>query len=212
MIAWLSNYLLRVLLKNEIIETDKIEIYQYGYEIMISTIITFLIVLISGIILDCLPAAILYFLIFAVMRQIYGGYHAQHYWSCNTLFAVVTVSVLLLFKFFPMDGIGAIHYTFLLFSVLVVFVYAPVENENKPISEKRKVLFRKISRIIAILLTLISCLIDIFHNPYVKLIDSTLLAISISILVVGLEERRECSEKRKEEHSEGCCESRCEKC
>ena len=63
----------------------------------------------------------------------------------------------------------------------------------------------EISRIIVISLTMISCLINIFHNPYVKLIDSTLLAISISILVVGLEERRECNEKCKEEHSEGCC-------
>lgn len=111
MIAWLANYLVRVLLKNEIIETDKIEIYQYGYEIIISTIITFLIVLISGIILDCLPAAILYFLIFAVMRQICGGYHAQHYWSCNTLFAVVTVSMLLLFKFFPSVKLTSASYT-----------------------------------------------------------------------------------------------------
>jgi accessory gene regulator protein AgrB len=104
------------------------------------------------------------------------------------------------------------HYIFLAVSLLIICAYAPVENENKPLSAEQILLFRKISRIIAILLTLISCLIDIFHNPYVKLIDSTLLAISISILVVGLEERRECSEKRKEEHSEGCCESRCEKC
>ena len=98
MIAWLSNYLVRVLLKNEIIEADKIEIYQYGYEIMISTIITFLIVLISGIILNCLPAALLYFGIFVVMRQICGGYHAQHYWSCNTLFAVVIELIVNIFN------------------------------------------------------------------------------------------------------------------
>lgn len=206
MIAWLANYLVRVLLKNEIIETDKIEIYQYGYEIIISTIITFLIVLISGIILDCLPAAILYFLIFAVMRQICGGYHAQHYWSCNTLFAVVTVSMLLLFKFFPMDGIGAIHYTFLLFSVLVVFVYAPVENENKPISEKRKVLFCKISRGAVVIIALVSCSVYMLKSPYTKLIDLALMAVAVSILVGGVKERRlYYEEETQEEHFEDCC-------
>lgn len=60
-----------------------------------------------------------------------------------------------------MHGIGAIHYIFLLFSVLVIFVYAPVENENKPISEKRKVLFHKISRGAVVIIALVSCLVYI---------------------------------------------------
>jgi accessory gene regulator B len=83
MIVWLSNCLVRVLFNNKMIEADEIEIYQYGYEIIISTIITFLIVLVSGVVLNCPSAALLYFLIFAMMRQICGGYHAKHYWSCN---------------------------------------------------------------------------------------------------------------------------------
>lgn len=195
MIAWLSNYIVRVLLKNKIIEADKIEVYQYGYEIMLSTVITFMIVLVSGIVLNCLPAALLYFLIFAVMRQICGGYHAQHYWSCNTLFAVLTVSVLLLFKFFPMEGIAAIHYTFLLFSVLVIFVYAPVENENKPISEKQKVLFRKISRGAVVVIALVSCSVYMLKSPYTKLIDLALMVVAVSTLVGGVKERRGYHEK-----------------
>lgn len=206
MIAWLSNYMVRVLLKNKIIEADKIEVYQYGYEIIISTIITFLIVLISGIVLKCLPAALLYFLIFAVMRLICGGYHAQHYWSCNTLFAVVTVSVLLLFKFFPMDGIAAIHYTFLLFSILVVFVYAPVENENKSISEKRKAMFRKISRGAVVVIALVSCVVYMQKSSYTKLIDITLMVVAVSTLVGGVKGRRVCYEKgSQEERSEDYC-------
>lgn len=195
MIAWLSNYIVCVLLKNKIIEADKIEVYQYGYEIMLSTVLTFMIVLVSGIVINCLPAALLYFLIFAVMRQICGGYHAQHYWSCNTLFAVVTVSVLLLFKFFPMEEIAAIHYTFLLFSVLVIFVYAPVENENKPISEKQKVLFRKISRGAVVLIALVSCSVYMLKSPYTKLIDLALMVVAVSILVGGVKERRGYHEK-----------------
>lgn len=127
------------------------------------------------------------------------------------IFGVIN-AVLVVYRFFPTDRFTTMHYIFLLVSLLIICIYAPVENENKPLSAEQVLLFRKISRIIVISLTMISCLINIFHNPYVKLIDSTLLAISISILVVGLEERRECNEKCKEEHSEGCCKSRCEKC
>ena len=212
MILFLSRSVVRSLIKNDAIEMEKAEVYQYGFEILFSSIITFLIAVLSGILLHCFAASMLFFIIFATFRQICGGYHAKHYWSCNLLFLGVISAVLVVYRFFPTDRFTTMHYIFLLVSLLIICIYAPVENENKPLSAEQVLLFRKISRIIVASLTMISCLINIFHNPYVKLIDSTLLAISISILVVGLEERRECNEKCKEEHSEGCCKSRCEKC
>lgn len=212
MISFLSRSVVRSLIKNDIIEMEKAEVYQYGFEILFSSIATFLIAALSGVLLHCFTATMLFFVIFATFRQICGGYHANHYWSCNLLFFLVINAVLVVYRFFPTDSFTTMHYIFLTVSLLIICAYAPVENENKPLSAEQVLLFRKISRIIAILLTMISCLIDIFHNPYVKLIDSTLLAISISILVVGLKERREHNEKCKEGYSEGCCESRCEKC
>ena len=171
------------------IEMEKAEVYQYGFEILFSSIATFLIAALSGVLLHCFTAAMLFFVIFATFRQICGGYHANHYWSCNLLFLLVINAVLVVYRFFPADSFTTMHYIFLTVSLLIICAYAPVENKNKPLSAEQVLLFRKISRIIAILLAVVSCLIDIFHSPYVKLIDSTLLAISISILVVGLEGR-----------------------
>lgn len=212
MISFLSRSIVRSLIKNDMIEMEKAEVYQYGFEILFSSIATFLIAALSGVLLHCFTAAMLFFVIFATFRQICGGYHANHYWSCNLLFLLVINVVLVVYRFFPTNSFTTMHYIFLAVSLLIICAYAPVENKNKPLSAEQVLLFRKISRIIAILLTMISCLIDIFHNPYVKLIDSTLLAISISILVVGLKERREHNEKCKEGYSESCCKSRCEKC
>ena len=201
MISFLSRSVVRSLIKNDMIEMEKAEVYQYGFEILFSSIATFLIAALSGVLLHCFTAAMLFFIIFATFRQICGGYHANHYWSCNLLFLLVINAVLVVYRFFPTDSFTTMHYIFLTVSLLIICAYAPVENENKPLSAEQVLLFRKISRIIAILLTMISCLID-----------STLLVISISILVVGLKERREHNEKCKEEYSEGCCKSRCEKC
>lgn len=188
MISFLSRSVVRSLIKNNAIEMKKAEVYQYGFEILFSSITTFLIAVLSGILLHCFTAAMLFFIIFAMFRQICGGYHAKHYWRCNLLFLGVINAVLVVYRFFPTDRFTTMHYIFLLVSLLIICIYAPVENENKPLSAEQVLLFRKISRIIVISLTMISCLINIFHNPYVKLIDSTLLAISISILVSGLKE------------------------
>lgn len=86
MILFLSRSVVRSLIKNDAIEMEKAEVYQYGFEILFSSIITFLIAVLSGILLHCFAASMLFFIIFATFRQICGGYHAKHYWRCNLLF------------------------------------------------------------------------------------------------------------------------------
>ena len=79
MISFLSRSVVRSLIKNDAIEMEKAEVYQYGFEILFSSITTFLIAVLSGVLLHCFTAAMLFFVIFATFRQICGGYHANHY-------------------------------------------------------------------------------------------------------------------------------------
>ena len=51
MILFLSRSVVRSLIKNDAIEMEKAEVYQYGFEILFSSIITFLIAVLSGILL-----------------------------------------------------------------------------------------------------------------------------------------------------------------
>ena len=68
MISFLSNFIALFLYKNNIIDKEKIEVCQYGFEIIISTIIGFLLVLASGIILGEIPEAILFYCLFVGVR------------------------------------------------------------------------------------------------------------------------------------------------
>ena len=169
MILFLSRSVVRSLIKNDAIEMEKAEVYQYGFEILFSSIITFLIAVLSGILLHCFAASMLFFIIFATFRQICGGYHAKHYWSCNLLFLGVINAVLVVYRFFPTDRFTTMHYIFLLVSLLIICIYAPVENENKPLSAEQVLLFRKISRIIVISLTMISCLIPLLYDALLQM-------------------------------------------
>lgn len=190
MISYLSRCMVGTLLKNKIIQKHQIEIYIYGFEVFISSCITFLIAILTGVILNCVLAALVYFITFAVLRQICGGYHAKSYWSCNILFIIATVFVLLFFKYIPIVSFEIPHYIFITLWVMCVFAYAPIENENKPLSNHQKILFRKISRFLCIIITLISCLFYILKTPYAILFDTTLLVISLAILVVGVNGKR----------------------
>ena len=52
MISFLSRSVVRSLIKNDMIEMEKAEVYQYGFEILFSSIATFLIAALSGVLLQ----------------------------------------------------------------------------------------------------------------------------------------------------------------
>lgn len=184
MIENAASWVVDLLIRYQVIEHQQSPIYQYGFEIFISSAITCLIVVGLGISFKCLLASLLYFGIFVVLRSICGGYHANTYWQCNMIFFIVTTIVLALFRFLPINKFNELHYCIIALSILITVVYAPVENKNKPLTKKQKNIFCIIGIGMTMLLALSSCLLlIIFRNSYCILIDSTLFVVAVSMFV-----------------------------
>lgn len=184
MIESAASLIVGLLIRHQIIGYQQAPIYQYGFEILISSAVTCMIAVGLGIAFKCLFASLLYFGMFVVLRSICGGYHANTYWQCNMIFFLVTTIVLALFRFLPISEFNELHYCSIALSILITAVYAPVENKNKPLTKKQKNQFRIIGTGMTMLLSLISCLLLIkFRDPYCILIDATLLVVAISMFV-----------------------------
>ncbi len=184
MIVYLSSIIVDLLIHNEIIKKEQASSYQYGFEIFISSIITGIITIACGLILSCLPAALLYFGIFVILRMICGGYHARTYWQCNLIFAIVTIITLLTFRFVTLEQFSKLHICSIGFSILVTAFYAPVENENKPLTTKQKKTFRILGMALVLMSTIVSCVLSIkYSSSYSILIDLTVLAVSVSMFI-----------------------------
>lgn len=184
MISNLSSCIVRLLIRNNVISGDEFDIYQYGFEIFISSIITFSITIICGLIFHCMFAVLIYFCIFVILRTVCGGYHAKTYFRCNLTFALTTASILLVYKFVLIEQFTKLHYCCIIISVIVIVFYAPVENPNKPLSLKQKKIYRILGTTLVVLLSLISCLLKIkFRSSYSILIDSTILIVAICMFV-----------------------------
>ena len=112
------------------------------------------------------------------------------------IFAVVVNCVLLIYRFMPMVQFKSAHYVFVFSSLCIIFICAPVENKNKPLTVKEKKMFGFISRITVCLLTVISCLIyTLYDSSYAKLIDITLMAVTLSVAIVVIKEGSEKDEE-----------------
>lgn len=185
MISDVASSIVDILIQHQIIDNQQAPIYQYGFEVLISSVITCVIIVALGIIFKRLFTSLLYFGMFVVLRSICGGYHAKTYWQCNLVFALVTVLVLSLFRFMPISQFKGMHYCCIALSILITAIYAPVENENKPLTKQQKTIFRILGTAMVVLLALISCLLMIkFQNSYSILIDTTLFVVAISMFVM----------------------------
>lgn len=184
MIEYLSSLIVDLLEKNKVIKNENVSIYQYGFEIFISSLITVIIALLWGVILNCIFEAALYFVLFVILRTVCGGYHAKTYWQCNFIFFITTLFVLLLYRFVPLKMFNELHICSIIFSIVTTIYYAPVENENKPLSLEQKNFYRILSTAIVITLVIISCVLKIkFNSDYSILIDATLFIVAFSMFV-----------------------------
>ncbi|HBC32193.1 MAG TPA: hypothetical protein DC024_13250 [Clostridiales bacterium] len=128
------------------------EIYAYSIEVLISLLINLIILSITAYFFKKPAELIVFIIFFSILRSYAGGYHAKTHIECISLslflFVISALSSTYLIEF------GKVILSFgILFSIIMVFVFAPSESENKPLSKKRYKKYRTLSRIIVIALS-----------------------------------------------------------
>ncbi len=139
-ITYLSNNIAVFLCRKKVIDLQDKPIYQYGCEIIVSTIVGFSLILVSGFILNELFMSIVFLLVFVSLRMFTGGYHANSYLKCNCVFECLFLITVFVSKIFISYFTFSVVVLFSAFSFITILCYAPIENKNKPLSyiEKKK--------------------------------------------------------------------------
>ena len=78
-ITFLSRRIADFLFQRNVISEEYVEICQYGYEVLFFNLFNALIVLVLGIILDKLLCSVVFFVIFALLRQLSFKKYNQRY-------------------------------------------------------------------------------------------------------------------------------------
>ena len=171
MITALARIVTDFFLKYKAINNEDADIYQYGNEIIISSVIDLLIVFILGFIYKELLNAVLFFISFLLLRTFGGGYHANTYLKCKIIY-IIDISVVLFLSKYAVF-IYNLHTMILIsmFSTTVILFLAPIENPNKPLSESETVKNARKSKVLSVIL----CLMIIVLYRINKEISLTLL-------------------------------------
>ena len=144
--------------KNGVIQEADAEAYQYGLELMLSTLINVAVMIGLSIVFGHTWLFIPYLVAFIPLRLSAGGYHAKHHFSCilfnATVYLASLVAVTTLLT--PTAILACIMESCV--SLALIFFLAPVPAKNKPLSAAE----RKRNRYIALslgFLFLILCML-----------------------------------------------------
>ena len=133
------------LCRNQIIHEDEIEIYEYGLELLLTSIFEILAVLIISICIGKLLITALFLLSFCCLRTFAGGFHASTNFKCFLTLLVVYAAFLSIDFLTNQSVYKSISINFSIISEVIVLLLAPVGSENKPLSVEEIKRYRFIS-------------------------------------------------------------------
>lgn len=191
MIKRLADILTKFICSHINAPPEMADVYRYGFEITISSILNIILVLCCGIIMDDVLASVVYLFVFILIRIFTGGYHATSYLRCNI---VMVVSFLLTYALYRvLIGLNTdirILEAILLANGLPIIIFSPVKNPHKELTPKKAKKFRVISIVIYICLSVLALTAILFEIQYGTLIIVTLTTVSVMILVEIFMQRR----------------------
>ncbi|MEG0615207.1 MAG: accessory gene regulator B family protein [Oscillospiraceae bacterium] len=191
-IAYISDKILKFICSNSTIDDEMRDVYHYGIEITLSSILNFALIIVASLLLKDFLSGITFLLCFIPLRLYCGGYHAGTYFKCNTIFLLTYIVVhfasIFLSDFFQAHIVIAV--VVLLAGFLPILFFSPVKNSHKKLSEKTAKKSRVLSIIIYILIALISLYLCGSGLIYGSILVITLTAVSVMILVEIFLQRR----------------------
>lgn len=190
MIARLSKRMASFFVRNEVIKSEDEEVYEYGLQLLLSTIINGMIALILAIFTGTIFQCICYLAVFVLLRKSAGGFHAKTHFGCCCILVVVLSLFIMFIKIVPNEAYGIVAAITVSFSVVIILIFAPLEHENKPISDRDRSKLRKNSVIYAVLLTILILVLFIVKLKIIMICIALGMFTSSSSMLVAVIEKR----------------------
>ena len=182
--------------KHNTIDPKKKEVYVYGLELIISFLFSTSLVILIGTIMGKIIPTIIFLIVYILLRSYSGGYHANSYWLCTVVTLSVYMLVILLATYITVNTI--VYIGFFTVGVVLLYVFAPIENINKEILPKDARRYKYISIVIFVAFSIIGfCLLS--YEPLLgNTIFYTLCADIINIIPYCKFKNRKSNERRTE--------------
>lgn len=185
MISSLSSLITEALYKSQVIAEEDKELYVYGFFVLLSKGLFFLVSAFFGWTLGVLWESIVFYIMFSTLRSYAGGFHASKESICT---CCTTVSLFLSsLSICYMEKIGNMAIPFCVLAVCgaVVYLLAPLDSEDKPLTPAELALYRQKAKEIVVAIWIISIGSVCLHLPAVLYTASASMVLESCLLGLG---------------------------
>lgn len=141
MIRILAEKISIYLIKKGVIELKEKELYEYSLIQLQRSLINITTCILLGFVLDATIQVIVITLIFMCVRVYAGGFHASSPGKCYILSFLISFVGIIIVKYIYINNI--VLCALFAFSYIIILAFAPVDTNNKRLSEAQKMVIRK---------------------------------------------------------------------
>lgn len=191
MITKLSNKILQFLINNGVVSDteDDREYYQYGIEITVSSILNIVLIMLLGVVYHSIIESLMFLFTFITLRKFTGGFHADTYFKCNASFCLVYTLVIAAYRYITISHTVPVCVALLAFDLVVIMIFCPVENVNKPIPQERRPKLKILSALLFVVYAAVGMFLITMKIKYGMLIIFTLTSVSVLIILANVKEQ-----------------------
>lgn len=141
LLAKLSHKIGNDLVKSKVVEAEDAEIYIYGINQILTSVLNVSSALVIGLIFDVFTEVAVFMAAYIPLRSFAGGYHAKTPLRCYVFSVIMLIVVSIGLKYLHIADL--VYYAVLVAATLVVLVLSPVEDMNKPLDEIEHKIYKK---------------------------------------------------------------------
>lgn len=191
MIKRVSSQILSFIYKYSDLSLEIKDIYQYGCEITLSSMLNIILILLCSILLGDIMTGLVYLFIFIFLRSFTGGYHATTYFRCNLTFVVTFIFAYALYKSIIYFNIPLLVCVALaLLNMIPIVIFSPVPNHHKPLTNSLKKRAYILAIVVALILLVLGILFLAFNINIGAMIITSVTMVSVLIIIEKIMQRR----------------------
>lgn len=179
----LSERITGWLLANGAIPKEDKEIYRYGIQQGMITLLNLGTTMIIGMVFGKLLESLLFMAAYIPLRSYAGGYHAKTAVRCYFFSIVMISAVLWVMRYVTYSGLICGCLTAI--SGSMIWLLAPVEDRNKPLDDVEKGVYRKRARGIVLAESLLSFLTIFCSWKRLGMCMTLVLCVMVLMLLLG---------------------------
>ncbi|QAT61392.1 hypothetical protein EQM13_07280 [Acidilutibacter cellobiosedens] len=198
MIEFLAHELSVHLVANKVIPIEEMKYYKYGIELILNDLLIFsMIIIIIALITDTFLISILFAFGFCLLRAYTGGYHSKSYAGCYTT-AMINYFSLLTFNSVLEEHKLYIGVVVIILSIPIIWKFSLIKNSNNPFNKMEEKKYRRISRMLIIIMSLFFTIAAIFFSDKIGFVIAwSIFATALLMLpMIILQKKEETSNEK----------------